>query len=188
MSQENQCPECGIATPANAPHGLCPGCLLKRGWEPSNRSCGDEGPASDDFAVPTSGDNAFDARDAAIDDGTVSPSGPMADAAGTMIGGRYKLLEKIGEGGMGTVFMAQQTIPVKRVVAVKIVKPGMDSKAVLARFEAERQALALMDHPNIARVLDAGSTESGRPFFVMELVKGIPITQYCDQRTLARAS
>ena len=85
---------------------------------------------------------------------------------------------------MGTVFMAQQTEPVKRLVAVKIVKPGMDSKAVLARFEAERQALALMDHPNIARVLDAGSTESGRPFFVMELVKGIPITQYCDQRRL----
>ena len=110
---------------------------------------------------------------------------PVAtDTVGDVIAGRYKLIEEIGEGGMGTVFMAQQAVPVKRVVAVKIVKPGMDSKAVLARFEAERQALALMDHPNIARVLDAGSTESGRPFFVMELVKGIPITQYCDQHKL----
>ncbi len=103
---------------------------------------------------------------------------------GETIAGRYKLIEMIGEGGMGTVFMAQQTAPVKRVVAVKIVKAGMDSKAVLARFEAERQALAMMDHPNIARVLDAGSTESGRPFFVMELVKGTPITTYCDQHRL----
>jgi eukaryotic-like serine/threonine-protein kinase len=109
---------------------------------------------------------------------------PATEAAGSMIAGRYKLIEEIGEGGMGTVFMAQQVAPVKRAVAVKIVKAGMDSKAVLARFDAERQALAMMNHPNIARVLDAGSTESGRPFFVMELVKGIPITQYCDQRRL----
>ena len=110
---------------------------------------------------------------------------PLPREPGTTIG-RYKLLEQIGEGGMGTVFMAQQAEPVKRVVAVKIIKPGMDSKAVLARFEAERQALALMDHPNIARVLDAGSTESGRPFFVMELVKGVPITDYCDQQQAHR--
>jgi serine/threonine protein kinase/tetratricopeptide (TPR) repeat protein len=99
--------------------------------------------------------------------------------------GQYKLLEEIGEGGMGTVFMAEQTSPVRRVVAIKIVKPGMDSKAVLARFEVERQALSVMDHPNIARVLDAGSTDSGRPFFVMELIKGIPITKYCDQHRLS---
>ena len=97
---------------------------------------------------------------------------------------RYKLLEEIGEGGMGTVFMAQQIEPVKRLVAVKVIKAGMDSKAVLARFEAERQALALMDHPNIARVFDAGTTPSGRPFFVMELVKGVPITHFCDERRL----
>ena len=108
---------------------------------------------------------------------------PLTEKPGATIG-RYKLIEQIGEGGMGIVFMAQQTEPVKRAVAVKIIKPGMDSKAVLARFEAERQALALMDHPNIARVLDAGSTDSGRPFFVMELVKGVPITEYCDQRKL----
>ena len=103
---------------------------------------------------------------------------------GQIIAGRYKLLEQIGEGGMGTVFMAQQTEPVKRLVALKVIIAGMDSKAVLARFEAERQALAIMDHPNIARVLDAGATETGRPFFVMELVKGIPITRYCDERRL----
>jgi eukaryotic-like serine/threonine-protein kinase len=103
---------------------------------------------------------------------------------GALLVGRYKLIEAIGEGGMGSVYMAQQTTPIKRAVAVKVIKAGMDSKAVLARFEAERQALAMMDHPNIAKVLDAGSTESGRPFFVMELVKGVPITQYCDEKKL----
>jgi serine/threonine protein kinase/tetratricopeptide (TPR) repeat protein len=95
--------------------------------------------------------------------------------------GHYKLLQQIGEGGMGAVFMAEQTQPVRRTVALKIIKPGMDSRQVLARFEAERQALALMDHPNIAKVLDAGTTDNGRPFFVMELVKGVPITRYCDE-------
>lgn len=107
----------------------------------------------------------------------------MTESPGAVIG-PYKLLEQIGEGGMGTVWMAQQTAPVKRAVAVKVVKAGMDSKAVLARFEAERQALAMMDHPNIAKVLDAGTTETGRPYFVMELVKGVPITTFCDQRRL----
>src|SRR5262249_29745119 len=103
---------------------------------------------------------------------------------GVVLAGRYKLLELIGEGGMGTVWMAQQTEPVQRLVAVKLIKPGMDSRAVLARFEAERQALALMDHPNIAKVHDAGATPDGRPFFVMELVKGVPITKYCDEHRL----
>jgi serine/threonine protein kinase/tetratricopeptide (TPR) repeat protein len=106
-----------------------------------------------------------------------------AERPGAIIG-PYKLLEQIGEGGMGTVWMAQQTEPVKRLVAVKLIKAGMDSRQVIARFEAERQALALMDHPNIARVLDAGQTASGRPFFVMELVKGVPLTKYCDERRL----
>jgi serine/threonine protein kinase/tetratricopeptide (TPR) repeat protein len=105
------------------------------------------------------------------------------EAPGTVIG-PYKLLEPIGEGGMGTVWMAQQTEPVKRVVAVKLIKAGMDSKEVIARFEAERQALALMDHANIARVLDAGTTSSGLPYFVMDLVKGVPITRYCDEHRL----
>jgi serine/threonine protein kinase/tetratricopeptide (TPR) repeat protein len=99
--------------------------------------------------------------------------------------GPYKLLEQIGEGGMGIVWMAEQTEPIQRRVAVKVVKEGMDSRQVLARFEAERQALALMEHPNIAKVLDAGQTPSGRPYFVMELVKGQPITKYCDEKRLA---
>src|SRR5579864_8239947 len=98
--------------------------------------------------------------------------------------GPYKLLQQIGEGGMGTVFMAQQEKPVRRKVALKVIKPGMDTRQVIARFEAERQALAMMDHVNIARVLDAGATPSGRPYFVMELVYGIPITKYCDDNHL----
>src|SRR5262249_46520255 len=102
--------------------------------------------------------------------------GPQPESVGQVLAGRYQLLGVIGEGGMGTVWMAQQTEPVKRQVALKLIKAGMDSKAVLTRFEAERQALALMDHPNIAEVNDAGTTTEGRPFFVMELVKGVPIT------------
>jgi tetratricopeptide (TPR) repeat protein len=109
---------------------------------------------------------------------------PASALAGTTLAGRYKLLEEIGDGGMGTVWMAEQREPVKRLVAVKLIKAGMESKAVLARFEAERQALALMDHPNIAKVLDGGLTDDGRPYFVMELVKGTRITQYCDERKL----
>jgi len=96
---------------------------------------------------------------------------------GTMVG-PYKLMEEIGAGGFGLVFVAEQQQPVRRKVALKVIKPGMDTREVIARFEAERQALALMDHPNIARVLDAGTTPSGRPYFVMELVKGVPITQF----------
>jgi WD40 repeat protein/serine/threonine protein kinase len=108
---------------------------------------------------------------------------PPLEGSGTRIG-RYKLLQLIGEGGMGIVFMAEQQEPVRRLVAVKVLKAGMDSAQVIARFEAERQALALMDHPNIAKVLDGGTTSSGRPYFVMDLVKGIPITTYCDEHRL----
>jgi serine/threonine protein kinase/WD40 repeat protein len=108
---------------------------------------------------------------------------PISEKPGTMIG-PYKLKEQIGEGGFGLVFVAEQTEPVRRKVALKIIKPGMDTREVMARFTAERQALAMMDHPNIARVLDAGATDSGRPYFVMELVRGIPITEYCDQNQL----
>src|SRR5687767_6190749 len=104
----------------------------------------------------------------------------VTEKAGDTIG-RYKLREKVGEGGWGVVYVAEQEEPVRRRVALKVIKPGMDTRAVVARFEAERQALAMMDHPNIARVLDAGSTETGRPFFVMELVRGIKITDYCYQ-------
>ncbi|MCU0917711.1 MAG: serine/threonine protein kinase, partial [Planctomycetes bacterium] len=109
---------------------------------------------------------------------------PVAEGCGTVIG-RYKLLEKIGEGGMAVVYMAEQQEPIRRKVALKIIKLGMDTRQVIARFEAERQALALMDHPSIAKVLDAGATETGRPYFVMELVQGVSITEYCDQNSLS---
>ncbi|HET6880872.1 MAG TPA: protein kinase [Pirellulales bacterium] len=109
---------------------------------------------------------------------------PIVERLGTVIG-RYKLLEQIGEGGFGIVFMAEQQEPVRRKVALKVLKPGMDTRQVVARFEAERQALALMDHPNIAHVFDGGTTAAGRPYFVMDLVKGVPITEYCDQNQIA---
>jgi serine/threonine protein kinase/Flp pilus assembly protein TadD len=109
---------------------------------------------------------------------------PIAARPGTMIG-QYKLLEQIGEGGFGVVFMAEQQQPIRRKVALKVLKPGMDSRQVIARFEAERQALALMDHPNIAHVFEGGETAGGRPYFVMELVRGIPITDFCDQNSLS---
>jgi WD40 repeat protein/serine/threonine protein kinase len=115
-------------------------------------------------------------------DGTLESS-PLTEGPGMRIG-RYKLLQLIGEGGFGVVYMAEQEKPIRRKVALKIIKLGMDTKQVIARFEAERQALALMDHPNIARVFDAGATDTGRPYFVMELVKGIPITEYCDKNNL----
>jgi eukaryotic-like serine/threonine-protein kinase len=108
---------------------------------------------------------------------------PGSETPGALIG-PYKLLEQIGEGGFGVVFMAEQTAPVRRRVALKVLKPGMDTRQVVARFEAERQALAIMDHPNIAQVHDGGATPSGRPYFVMELVKGVPITEFCDQNQL----
>jgi len=116
---------------------------------------------------------------------TIAGERPPQNLMGTVVAGRYKLLEQIGEGGMGTVWMAQQKEPVKRKVAIKLVKAGMDSVQVLARFEAERQALALMDHPNIAKVFDGGLAEQGRPYFVMEFVKGVPLTYYCDQARLS---
>jgi serine/threonine protein kinase len=112
------------------------------------------------------------------------PEEPLDEGVGQALG-RYKLLERIGEGGCGVVYVAEQVEPVRRRVAVKVIKLGMDTKQVVARFEAERQALAMMDHANIARVLDAGSTEQGRPYFVMELVRGIKITEFCDQNSLS---
>jgi len=152
MAEKNRCPQCGADLPANAPHGVCPQCLIKVGFE---------------------GD-----ADATLD----NPS--LIEGPGTKIG-HYELLELIGEGGMGLVYLAQQKEPVKRKVALKIVKLGMDTKQVVARFEAERQTLALLEHPNIAHVFDAGTTETGRPYFVMEYVEGKSITKYCDQQKLS---
>ncbi len=128
--------------------------------------------------------DSFLERSPVENDATLNEPTLLTESEGSQIG-RYKLLQRIGEGGMGAVFMAEQIEPVRRKVALKIIKLGMDTKSVVARFEAERQALALMDHPNIAKVLDAGSTETGRPYFVMELVKGVPISTYCDKNQLS---
>src|SRR5580765_5100757 len=151
-SEAEKCPVCG-SPKAGWLTGNCPTCLMRLGAP----------------VVGTGGETEPATR------ATVS----LEQGPGTMIG-RYKLLEEIGEGGFGTVYVAEQREPVKRRVALKIIKLGMDTKQVIARFEAERQAVALMDHPNIAKVFDAGATETGRPYFVMELVRGVPITNYCD--------
>ena len=146
------------------------------------RACPDEGLRREVAALI----RAHDSPDSLIiqsDQAETLETRPLLERPGTEIG-RYKLLQQIGEGGMGIVFMAEQTEPVRRKVALKIIKLGMDTKSVVARFEAERQALALMDHPNIAKVFDAGSTDTGRPYFVMELVKGVPISTYCDKNQL----
>src|ERR1043166_8212504 len=113
---------------------------------------------------------------------TILPSTALATEKPADKIGHYKLLEQIGEGGCGVVYMAEQEEPVRRRGALKIIRLGMDTRRVIARFEAERQALAMMDHPNIAKVLEAGATETGRPYFVMELVRGVRITEYCDQK------
>jgi tRNA A-37 threonylcarbamoyl transferase component Bud32 len=155
--------------------------------EPAERAAYLARECGDDDALRARVESLLKADDALPPQGDAARKAAPEDPdpyIGQTIAGRYKVLERIGEGGMGSVFMALQAEPVRRAVALKIVKPGMDSKSVLARFEAERQALAMMDHPNIARVFDAGTTESGTPFFVMELVKGVPITQYCDRHKL----
>ncbi|UCC97944.1 MAG: protein kinase, partial [Phycisphaerales bacterium] len=118
-----------------------------------------------------------------LDADVILDDAPLTEGPGAVIG-RYKLLEKIGEGGMAVVYMAEQAEPIRRKVALKIIKLGMDTKQVIARFEAERQALAMMDHPNIAKVFDGGATETGRPYFVMELVRGVLITECCDANRL----
>src|SRR6478752_6665897 len=136
------------------------------------RSCGDD----QQLRAAVDALLLSDQRSQGVLDATAAPLAEHKQ----MIIGPYKLLQQIGEGGMGTVFMAEQSQPMQRKVALKVIKPGMDSRQVIARFEAERQALAIMDHVNIARVLDAGTTLDGLPYFVMELVHGLPITKYCD--------
>ena len=160
METTRICKECRKPLPTDAPEGLCPACLAKV-------ALGTESAAGATIKL-----NLTDAAD---------------EASGQTLG-RYKLLEKLGEGGCGVVYVAAQTEPVRRRVALKIIKLGMDTKQVIARFEAERQALALMDHPNIAKIFDAGATGTGRPYFVMELVKGVPITRYCDENNLSTAT
>src|SRR3989442_1695359 len=145
-SIDQNCPKCGAPMRRLAAAGVCPNCMLEAGLSGLAPEPGADGPGE-------------------TRDETDSGLGRL---------GLYEMLEQIGEGGCGVVYVAEQTEPVRRQVAVKVIKLGMDTRQVVARFEAERQALALMDHPNIAKVLDAGATDNGRPFFVMELVKGIP--------------
>jgi serine/threonine protein kinase len=169
MNFAENCLRCGAPVSNSKLGGLCSSCLKK------SVAIGLED--FDDELTPLSAEaSAPKPTPFAIEDRSY-------DALGQTIG-RYKLREKIGEGGGGVVYVAEQTEPVRRRVALKLIKLGMDTKQVVARFEAERQALALMDHPNIAKVLDAGATESGRPYFVMELVPGIKITDFCDENQL----
>ncbi len=162
--------------------GLCPKCLGKVVF-------GIPGSKAQPPQAPAASARRPSPLDPQPQEGTLKVEPPpdiLVEVTGMRIG-RYKLLQKIGEGGFGLVYMAEQMEPVRRKVALKIIKAGMDTQEVIARFEAERQALALMDHPNIARVLDGGATAAGRPYFVMELVNGIPITDYCDQTQLPTA-
>ncbi|MCI0748323.1 MAG: serine/threonine-protein kinase [Verrucomicrobia subdivision 3 bacterium] len=174
MSGGGQCSECGKAIPADSPGGYCGQCLLGLGLETEN---GEKKPEGGELkpegpGPPSPGGQSKD-----------SLTAPLTEKPGDRIG-RYRLLQEIGHGGCGVVYMAEQEAPIRRKVALKVIKLGMDTRQVVARFEAERQALALMDHPNIAKVLDAGATDAGRPYFVMELVGGIKITDYCDQNNL----
>jgi serine/threonine protein kinase/tetratricopeptide (TPR) repeat protein len=151
------CPQCGAELQAGDPAGLCPKCLIQGAFD-SSVGAGESGTQTIDTARAAAGDDDF---------------------------GRYHILRTLGEGGMGTVYLAEQREPIRRSVALKVIKLGMDTGQVLARFANERQALAMMDHPNIARIFDAGATPKGRPYFVMEYIEGVPITQYCDRNRIA---
>src|SRR5260370_26826166 len=150
------CPQCEAELGSDDPAGLCPKCLIRGAFDSSA--------------------GADESRTQTIDTG--------AAVHGNDDFGRYQIVRPIGEGGMGTVYLAEQREPIPRFVALKVVKLGMDTSQVLARFANERQALAMMDHPNIARIFDAGATEKGRPYFVMEYIEGAPITQYCDRKRM----
>src|SRR6202162_5637853 len=180
MPEKRTVPTCGAEMPLGDLEGHCPKCLLRLVFQspPQPPDRGTEG-------------NPESLQDPPQHRATIEIAPPPATATDRPTGltgqtiGRYKLLQPIGEGGCGVVYMAEQEEPVRRRVALKVIKLGMDTKQVIARFEAERQALALMDHPNIAKVLDAGATDTGRPYFVMELVRGVKITDYCDENNLA---
>ncbi len=160
MSENVRCTRCATELPSGSPGGLCPSCLLRLALEGTAGVEGAE--AASTVAAPE--------------------GAGVAEPLGTI--GPYRLLSVLGEGGMGSVYLAEQSEPIRRRVALKVIKRGMDTKDVIARFESERQALALMSHPNIARVLDAGATKDGLPYFVMEHVAGVPITEYCDRNRL----
>src|SRR5436305_1605240 len=147
------CPQCEAELDSRDPAGLCPNCLMQGAFD-SSVGADESGTQTIDTSTAAAGDDDF---------------------------GRYHILRPLGEGGMGTVYLAEQREPIRRHVALKVVKLGMDTSLVLARFANERQALAVMDHPNIARILDAGATPKGRPYSVMEYIEGVPITQYCDR-------
>src|SRR5215471_18934213 len=150
------CPQCGAELDSGDPAGLCPNCLIR---------------------------GAFDTSVGAEESGTQTII-TATTAASEDDFGRYQILRPLGEGGMGTVYLAEQREPIRRCVALKVIKLGMDTSQVLARFANERQALAMMDHPNIAQMFDAGATTKGRPYFVMEYIQGAPITNYCDRKRM----
>ncbi len=156
LSQMANCPQCGTALGSDDPAGLCPKCLMEGVFE-SSLGGNDSGIETVDTVTAGVSDDDF---------------------------GRYHILRPLGEGGMGTVYLAEQREPIRRTVALKVVKLGMDTNEVLTRFNHERQALAMMDHPNIACIFDAGATAKGRPYFVMEYIEGVPITQYCDSKRM----
>jgi len=181
MDSNGTCRECGTAIPAGSPGGFCAQCLLRLGLETVDR--GDEGMVEPNPPEEQPRSNESKPPSSDQDHNSLRASVPLSEKPGDRIG-RYRLLKEIGHGGCGVVYMAEQEEPVRRKVALKVIKLGMDTRQVVARFEAERQALAMMDHPNIARVLDAGATDTGRPYFVMELVGGVKITDYCAQNQL----
>ena len=186
MSGGDKCRECGAAIPAGSAEGWCPQCLLGLGLRGGPPSEGGRPKGSEEQEVELQWNRLVQAQSrpgAEFSEKSYSLTVALAEKPGDRIG-RYRLLEEIGHGGCGVVYMAEQEEPVRRKIALKVIKLGMDTRQVVARFEAERQALALMDHPNIAKVLDAGATEAGRPYFVMELVGGIKITDYCEQNQL----
>src|SRR5512133_101487 len=159
MAARRHCPKCGTVLPGEGSGDVCPACLLLAGLEPE--------------------------REQSHAEESLSGLEPPGEEETARRIDRYKILQKLGEGGCGVVYMAEQAEPVRRRVALKVIKLGMDTRQVVTRFEAERQALAMMDHANIAKVLDAGSTATGRPYFVMELVRGLRITEFCDQNQLS---
>src|SRR5947209_17696313 len=187
MIASHKCQECGTEVPSGSPGGLCGRCLLTLALK-QNQELTESGSGQ------TEAESCAAAREElerlkpaalAIQEGLNKEySSIVTEQPGDKIG-RYKMLHQIGGGGFGVVYVAEQEAPVKRRVALKILKLGMDTREVIARFEVERQALALMEHPNIAKVLDAGATETGRPYFVMELVHGTKITEYCDENSLS---